>query len=92
MSNDRNIGELFTRVQGHTSSPSLNQYRLLDIENRRLLHWGTQGMDSLFNEFPAPGIFLSLGLFGRSKRMVEPPPTHDSISPDTGRHRIEAGR
>jgi hypothetical protein len=49
-------------------------------------------MDGLFDEFAAPGIFLSLGLFGRSKRMVEPSTAHDAIGPDPGRHGIEAGR
>src|SRR5262245_35418409 len=49
-------------------------------------------MDSLFDELPAPGIFLNLGLFGRAKWMMEPSTAHNPIGPDTRRHRIQAGR
>ena len=56
-----------------------------------MLHWRTQGLDGLFHEFLAPGVFLGLGLFGRSKGMMKTPTLHDAIGADTGSHGIETG-
>ena len=48
-------------------------------------------MNSLFDEFATPGVFLYLGLFWRPKGMVETSTTYDTIGADAGRHRIQAG-